>query len=113
MKLLVDTNILSDPSKPQSNGNAEEWIGDHERDLYTSTLVTAELLVRRGKRSGSNDSTMGRRDSTWNYHSSTWEFPDLENDPEFANQRLPRANESRWLSDKSKGTESMVSGGSK
>src|SRR5437773_9995898 len=49
MKFLVDTNILSEPSKPQPNANAEQWIGDHEADFYTSSLVIAELLNGLGK----------------------------------------------------------------
>lgn len=44
MKFLVDTNILSEPAKPQPNPRVEEWIADHESDFYTSSLVIAELL---------------------------------------------------------------------
>lgn len=44
MKFLVDTNILSEPTKPQPNPLVEKWIADHEADFYTSSLVMAELL---------------------------------------------------------------------
>lgn len=44
MKFLVDTNILSEPTKPLPNPNVEKWIADHEADFYTSSLVIAELL---------------------------------------------------------------------
>jgi len=44
MKFLVDTNILSEPTKPQPNLLVEKWIADHEADFYTSSLVMAELL---------------------------------------------------------------------
>jgi predicted nucleic acid-binding protein len=44
MKFLVDTNILSEPTKPQPNIRVEKWIAAHEADFYTSSLVMAELL---------------------------------------------------------------------
>jgi toxin FitB len=44
MKYLVDTNIFSEPTKPQPNAQVEEWIKDHEGSIYTSSLVIAELL---------------------------------------------------------------------
>jgi predicted nucleic acid-binding protein len=44
MKFLVDTNILSEPTKPRPNLNVENWIANHEADFYTSSLVIAELL---------------------------------------------------------------------
>jgi len=44
MKFLVDTNILSEPTKPQPINRVEKWIADHEADFYTSALVMAELL---------------------------------------------------------------------
>ncbi len=44
MKFLVDTNILSEPTKPQPNPRVEQWIADLEADFYTSSLVIAELL---------------------------------------------------------------------
>jgi predicted nucleic acid-binding protein len=44
MKFLVDTNILSEPTKPQPNLAVEKWIADNEADFYTSSLVMAELL---------------------------------------------------------------------
>jgi len=44
MKFLVDTNVLSEPTKPQPNVCVENWIADHEADFYTSSLVVAELL---------------------------------------------------------------------
>jgi predicted nucleic acid-binding protein len=44
MKFLVDTNILSEPTKPSPNPRVEQWIAHHEADFYTSALVIAELL---------------------------------------------------------------------
>lgn len=44
MKFLVDTNILSEPAKPQPNPQVETWIAAHEAEFYTSSLVIAELL---------------------------------------------------------------------
>ena len=44
MMFLVDTNILSEPTKPQPNPRVENWIADHESDFYISALVIAELL---------------------------------------------------------------------
>jgi toxin FitB len=44
MKFLVDTNILSEPTKPQPNPRVEKWIADYEANFYTSSLVIAELL---------------------------------------------------------------------
>jgi hypothetical protein len=44
MKFLVDTNILSEPTKPRPNPGVEKRIADHEADFYTSSLVMAELL---------------------------------------------------------------------
>jgi predicted nucleic acid-binding protein len=44
MKYLVDTNIFSEPMKPQPNARVEPWIADHEAGFYTSALVIAELL---------------------------------------------------------------------
>jgi predicted nucleic acid-binding protein len=49
MKFLVDTNILSEPTKPQPNARVEKWIADNEADFYTSSLVMAELLNGLGK----------------------------------------------------------------
>jgi len=44
MKYLVDTNILSEPTKPQPDERVEKWIAAHEANFYTSSLVIAELL---------------------------------------------------------------------
>jgi len=44
MKFLVDTNVLSEPTKPQPDPGVEKWIAQHEVDFYTSALVIAELL---------------------------------------------------------------------
>jgi len=44
MKFLVDTNILSEPTKPRPNPQVEKWIEEYEADFYTSSLVMAELL---------------------------------------------------------------------
>ena len=44
MKFLVDTNIFSEPTKPQPNEQVEKWIADNAANFYTSSLVIAELL---------------------------------------------------------------------
>jgi len=44
MKFLVDTNILSEPTKPQPDMHVEAWITRYEADFYTSSLVIAEML---------------------------------------------------------------------
>jgi toxin FitB len=44
MKFLVDTNILSEPTKPRPDARVEQWIADHGADFNTSSLVIAELL---------------------------------------------------------------------
>ena len=44
MKFLVDTSILSEPTKPRPNLQVEQWIGEHEAGFYTSSLVIEELL---------------------------------------------------------------------
>lgn len=44
MKYLVDTNILSEPTKPHPNEAVERWISSQEANFYTSSLVIAELL---------------------------------------------------------------------
>ena len=44
MNFLVDTNILSEPTKPKPNPHVEKWIAEHEADFYTSSVVMAELL---------------------------------------------------------------------
>jgi predicted nucleic acid-binding protein len=44
MKFLVDTNILSEPTKLQPNVQVEKWITRHEARFYTSSLVMAEML---------------------------------------------------------------------
>jgi predicted nucleic acid-binding protein len=44
MKFLVDTNVLSEPTKPKPSPSVEKWIDEHEADFYTSALVIAELL---------------------------------------------------------------------
>ena len=40
----MDTNILSEPAKPQPDSRVGKWIADHEADFWTSALVAAELL---------------------------------------------------------------------
>ena len=40
---LVDTDILSEPEKPQPHDGAIAWLREHEAALYTSAVVIGEL----------------------------------------------------------------------
>jgi toxin FitB len=43
---LVDTNIFSEPVKPNPEPKVVEWLRSHERELYVSTVTIGE--IRRG-----------------------------------------------------------------
>jgi predicted nucleic acid-binding protein len=40
---LVDTDVLSEPEKPQPDDGAIAWLRQHEAALYTSAVVIGEL----------------------------------------------------------------------
>ncbi len=46
MSYLVDTNIYSEPVKPNPEPKVVEWLRKHERELYVSTVTIGE--IRRG-----------------------------------------------------------------
>ena len=46
MSYLVDTNIYSEPVKPNPVPKVVEWLRRHERELYVSTVTIGE--IRRG-----------------------------------------------------------------
>lgn len=43
MKYLVDSNVLSEPTKPQPNSEAIEWLLAHDSQLVVSSIVMGEL----------------------------------------------------------------------
>lgn len=44
--ILVDTNVISELSKPAPNRRVVKWIDDHEREgLWLSAITVAELLT--------------------------------------------------------------------
>ena len=53
--ILVDANVLSEPTKAAPDGAAVDWLRAHERDLVVDPIVLGEvrfgiLLLPRGKR---------------------------------------------------------------
>lgn len=46
MSFLVDTNVLSEVAKRKPNAAVMEWLRDHEKEIYVSTITVGEL--RRG-----------------------------------------------------------------
>ena len=43
MSYLVDTNIYSEPVKPNLKPKVVEWLRWHERELYVSTVTIGEI----------------------------------------------------------------------
>jgi predicted nucleic acid-binding protein len=43
MSWLLDTDVLSQPAKTHGNARVIDWVGEHQRESYTSTFVIAEL----------------------------------------------------------------------
>ena len=43
MSYLVDTNIYSEPVKPNPEPKVVEWLRSHERELYVSTVTIGEI----------------------------------------------------------------------
>jgi predicted nucleic acid-binding protein len=55
LKFLVDANVLSEPTKPEPDTRAIEWLRANERELAVDPVVLGEvrfgiLLLPRGKR---------------------------------------------------------------
>lgn len=55
MKYLVDANVLSEPTKPEPDPRALDWLRNHERDLAVDPVIVGELrfgvlLLPRGRR---------------------------------------------------------------
>ena len=46
MSYLVDTNVYSESVKPRPEPKVVEWLRNHERELYVSTITIGE--IRRG-----------------------------------------------------------------
>lgn len=46
MSYLVDTNVLSEPSKPQPDAKVVAWLRENESELYVSAVTIGE--IRRG-----------------------------------------------------------------
>ena len=43
MKWLLDTNVISELTKPRPDPNCDAWLGAHDEDCYLSTVSVAEL----------------------------------------------------------------------
>lgn len=43
MTFLVDTNVLSEPTRPAPNDRAMVWLRSNETELATSTIVLDEI----------------------------------------------------------------------
>jgi predicted nucleic acid-binding protein len=43
VKLLVDANVLSEPTKPRPDPAVVQWLRVHERDLVVDPIVLGEL----------------------------------------------------------------------
>jgi hypothetical protein len=53
--ILVDANVLSEPTRPEPETRVLEWLKDHERDLAVDPVILGEirfgiLLLPAGKR---------------------------------------------------------------
>lgn len=58
MKLLVDANVLSEPTKPFPDNKVVDWLRRNERDIAVDPIILGELrfgilLLRRSKRRAS------------------------------------------------------------
>ena len=43
MKFLVDSNVLSEPTKPHPDGRVLEWLRRNERDIAVNPIVLGEM----------------------------------------------------------------------
>lgn len=55
MRLLVDANVLSEPTRPKPDAKVVEWLRRHERDLSVNPIIVGEIrfgihLLPEGKR---------------------------------------------------------------
>jgi predicted nucleic acid-binding protein len=45
MKYLVDSNVLSEPTKPEPSLRVIEWLRDHERELAIDPIILGEVRL--------------------------------------------------------------------
>ena len=43
MSFLVDTDVLSDPSRPQPSPKVDAWLAAHQSQIYTSAISIGEI----------------------------------------------------------------------
>ena len=43
MSYLVDTNVLSEPTRPNPDAGVLEWLRQHEHELFISVITAGEL----------------------------------------------------------------------
>ena len=43
MNFLVDTDVLSDPSRPQPSPKVDAWLAAHQSQIYTSAISIGEI----------------------------------------------------------------------
>lgn len=43
MRFLVDSNVLSEPTKPHPDGRVLEWLRTNERDIAVNPIVLGEM----------------------------------------------------------------------
>lgn len=76
LKYLLDTNILSEPTRPIPNANVLHKLNAHKAEIAVSTVVVHELLYGCLRLPESK-----RRKSLWNYiHESVLNLPVLDYD---------------------------------
>ena len=46
MSFLVDTDVLSEPTKHHPEAKVEAWLETHQAVLYTSAITIGELMAR-------------------------------------------------------------------
>lgn len=70
MKYLVDTNIISETTKPEPDPAVVDWLRQHEAKLAIDTVVLGEirlgiLLLPRGKRRAALEKWFGQNVEKW------------------------------------------------
>jgi hypothetical protein len=43
VSFLVDTDVLSDPSRPQPSPKVDAWLAAHQSQIYTSAISIGEI----------------------------------------------------------------------